>query len=273
MLHWAPLAAVGATPEAVHQMRVALRRLRSAIKLFHAAVGGAEVEAANADLGALSRVLGPARDWDVFCAGTAATIGEIFPRDRAVARLLKAAERQRLASYALLAAHLGSRAFRLLGVRLACLAALRAWDVPNEDEATTKRAAKLPDFAGRALSRRLARLRPPDGDFVDAPVADLHSLRIQAKRLRYAGEFFAALFPRKETRRFLRRVGDLQERLGHLNDGAVAESLMAQLGHGGAERAMAVGIVRGFVAAGARDARAASERSWRKLRRLEPFWK
>ncbi len=273
MLHWAPLAAIGATPEAVHQMRVALRRLRSAIKLFHAVVGGAEIDAAQADLAVLSRVLGAARDWDVFCTGTATTIGTMFPDDRAVARLSKAAERQRRASYAALAAHLASPAFRLLGVRLACLAALRGWDVPGDDEAAAKRAASLPDFAGRALSRRLARLRPPDGDFADLPVADLHALRIQAKRLRYAAEFFAPLFPPKETRRFLRRVADLQERLGHLNDGAVAEALMAQLGHGGAERAMAVGIVRGFVAAGGRDARAESARSWRKLRRLEPFWK
>jgi CHAD domain-containing protein len=273
MLHCAPLAGLGATPEPVHQMRVALRRLRSAVKLFHAAVGGAEIDAVNAELGALSRVLGPARDWDVFCAGTGATIAGNFPQDRAVARLLKAADRQRRQSYAALATHLGSPAFRLLGVRLACLAALRPWELSREDAAAAKLAAALPEFAGRALSRRLARLRPPEGDFADLPVADLHALRIQAKRLRYAGEFFASLFPRKETRRFLRRVGDLQERLGHLNDGAVAEALMAQLGHNGAERAMAVGIVRGFAAAGARDARASSERSWRKLRRLEPFWK
>ena len=112
----------------------------------------------------------------------------------------------------------------------------------------------------------------PGDDLSSLRVEELHAIRIQGKRLRYAAEFFAPLFPRKETRRFLRRIAALQERLGHLNDGAVAEALMRELGGSGAQRAMAVGIVRGFVAAGLRQARARSERSWRKLRRLEPFW-
>ncbi len=283
LLHWAPHAAVGATPEAVHQMRVALRRLRSAIPLFRTAVGGADIEAAGADLRALSGVLGPARDWDVFGAGTARAVAAMFPDDPAVARLLAAADRQRIAAYGALAEHLNGPAFRRLGLRLALLPALRPWErgaAGVEAESMTRdasvRNAPLADFAARALARRLGRLRPPEGDFVELPIEALHTLRIQAKRLRYAAEFFAPLFPRKETRRFLRRIGVLQERLGHLNDGAVAEQLMAQLGRSGggtaSDRAMAVGIVRGFVAAGASRARTKSERSWRKLRRLEPFW-
>jgi len=279
LLHWAPLAAGGIAPEPVHQMRVALRRLRSALKLFKAATGGDAVDSAEAELRALSRVLGPARDWDVFGAGTAKAVAELFAEERAVARLVAAAERQRLASYSALAAHVNGPAFRLLGARLACLGALRAWERPPADasaEAAGTRAALLASplagFAGRALAHRLGKLRPPPGNFRDAPAQALHELRIEAKRLRYAAEFFEPLFPRKETRRFLRRIAALQERLGHLNDGAVAATLMSALGGGGPERAMAVGIVRGFVAASAGDARASSERAWRKLRRLEAFW-
>jgi CHAD domain-containing protein len=260
-------------------MRVALRRLRSAISLFHAVVGGVGLDAVNDDLRALSRVLGPARDWDVFCAGTGRAVGASFVDDRAVARLLAAAERHRLAGYAALRAHLASPAFRLLGIRFACLVALRPWEraaAPEPADAAAAKQAALRDaplaaFAARALARRLDRVREPSDDFSDLPVEALHALRIQSKRLRYAAEFFAPLFPRKETRRFIRRVGALQERLGTLNDGAVVEGLMAQLG-GGGERAMAVGIVRGFVAAGMRSARSKSERCWRKFRRLEPFW-
>ena len=61
----------------------------------------------------------------------------------------------------------------------------------------------------------------------------------------------------------------LQERLGHLNDGAVAAGLMAELG---AARGYAGGVVRGFVAAQAAGARSRIGRSWRKFHRLDPFW-
>ena len=63
----------------------------------------------------------------------------------------------------------------------------------------------------------------------------------------------------------------LQERLGHLNDGAVAASLMAELGRARG-RGYAAGVVAGFVAAHARNSRARIGKSWRKFHRLEPFW-
>ena len=279
VLHLAPLARADGPSEAVHQIRVALRRLRSAISLFRRAVGGPALDAANADLRALSRVLGPARDWDVFRDGTARDVQAAFPDERAIARLLTAAERRRLAAYAALRTYLDGPAFRLLGLRLALLLAARPWDQPAETEAeadTAKRAeaqaTPLAAFAAHMLHRRLARVLGAGDDFAALPTEAVHAVRIQGKRLRYAAEFFAPLFPRKETRRFLRRSSALQERLGHLNDGAAVAGLLAQLGDGGAERALAVGIVRGFVAAGMRAARAKSERSWRKFSRLEPFW-
>lgn len=279
LLHVGPLALVGETPEPVHQMRVALRRLRSAISLFRRAVGGPDLAAADAELRALAQVLGPARDWDVFTAGTGRAVGECFTDERAVRRLLAAAERQRRAAYTALAAFLQSPAFRLLGLRLACLIALRPWEQagPPDDDAKAKQAAMrdlpLAEFAARMLDHRLKRLLESGHDLADLPPAELHKVRIQAKRLRYAAEFFTPLFPRKETRQFIRRVERLQEQLGLVNDSRVADALMAQFGSSGSERTLAIGMVRGFVAAGAARARTKSERSWRRLRRLEPFWK
>jgi triphosphatase len=60
-----------------------------------------------------------------------------------------------------------------------------------------------------------------------------HRLRIQAKKLRYAAEFFAAAFPRKKFMRrrknFVARLEQLQDALGDLNDIAVNEKLSEQL--------------------------------------------
>jgi CHAD domain-containing protein len=85
---------------------------------------------------------------------------------------------------------------------------------------------------------------------------------------------FSPLFARKDTRRFLRRLTELQECLGLLNDGAVAGTLMAELAGArpGAERAFAAGVVRGFVAARGGAARKDIVAAWEKFRRQEPFW-
>jgi CHAD domain-containing protein len=282
LLHWAALARVDGGPEAVHQMRVAVRRLRSAVSLFRRAVGGPALEVVEAEQQALMRVLGPARDWDVFAAGTGRAVARAFPGDPAILRLVAATERRRRDCYASLDSFLDGATFRALGIRLAGLLAARPWELPpaidgddaGQREAADRQAAALAaplrQFATHALTRRLARVSEVGGDLSALPAEDLHRARIQIKRLRYAAEFFAPLYPPRETRRFIRRLSALQEQLGLLNDGAVAQHLMAQLP--GGERSYGAGVVRGFVAAGLRGARAKAERSWRKARRLEPFW-
>lgn len=277
LLHWAPLAAAGVYPEPVHQMRVALRRLRSAIALFRRATGGTAPDTLKADIKSLLQVLGPARDLDVFVLGTGHAVATAMPDDKQVAKLLAVAGRRRAESYAVLQAFLAGPVFRRLCLTLACLAAFRPWEAPpgpeDDPDAAAKRLAAqtspLRDFAAHALSGRLQHVLAPGEDLSALPPAELHALRIQGKRLRYAAEFFAPLYPGRDTRRFLRRTAALQERLGRLNDNEVAAALMGQLGNGSS---YAAGVVRGFVAAGQRGARTKLDRSWRKFRRAEPFW-
>lgn len=275
LLHHAPAAIAAEAPEPVHQMRVALRRLRSAMSLFARATWCAELDVARAQLKPVAAALGPARDWDVFTTGTGRAVGIAFADERAVTRLLAAAERQRLASYQTLRETLDSAGFRILTITLARLALARPWERVLDGEAMDADRAEmlamdLRHYAERALSRRFRHVRTAGENAAALTLADLHALRIQCKRLRYAAEFFAPLFPGRDTRRFARGLGALQERLGHLNDGAVADGLMASLGGGG--RAFAAGVVRGFVAAQTRDVRAKAERSWRKFQHIKPFW-
>jgi triphosphatase len=267
LLRLAPEAAGGEMTEPVHQMRVALRRLRSALALFRRAADGPELQELNSSLKNLSQYLGPARDWDVFAAGVGQALAEAFPGDRAVTRLLAAVARKRAESYARLRVYLDSPEFRALGIRLAWLPAARPWE-----EATNMPALAEPlgNFAAAALSRRLARVLEPGADLGALSPEALHDLRIQAKRLRYAAEFFAPLYPARAARRFIRRIAAVQDRLGHLNDGTVATQLLEALG--GAERGHAAGLVRGFLAAGRPRAAARAARAWRRFRRMDPFW-
>jgi len=274
ILYWAPRAAVRDGTEPVHQMRVALRRLRACLSVFRRAVGCPAVDAVAAEARHLAALLGPARDWDVFCAETGAAVIDAFAEDRAVHRLLAAAERRRADAYAALAAFLNSGEFRCLGIRLATLVGGTAWQAELSPEQKEILAGDMTEFAARVLQRRLKRLLHAGDDIAALDVPSLHGLRLDGKRLRYAAEMFSPLFDRKDAGRFLRRLTALQESLGKLNDGAVAGTLMAELAgaRSGADRAFAAGVVRGFVAAKGGAAREEIVRAWKKFRRLEPFW-
>jgi CHAD domain-containing protein len=262
MLHHAALAGQDDGGEAVHQLRVAVRRLRSVFGLFRRAVACGTVSEAEAGLRALAAVLGPARDWDVFLAGTGAQVAASFPGEPAMQRLLAAAGRRRAAAYAALRVALEGAEFRELGVALACLAAARPW--PQDD------ALGLVEFAAKALRRRARKLKAVGDDLAAVPPPALHQLRLHAKRLRYACEVFAPLFAGRHAGRMLRRLVAVQEALGHLNDASVAAALMAELGPAGHGRGG--GLVRGYVAGRTAAGLEAAQAEWTRLRAARRFW-
>ena len=266
IVYFAPLAAAARDgPEPVHQMRVAVRRLRSAIKVFGREIDRPEVAAADTSLKALAARLGPTRDWDVFSTETAVEVTPAFSNDKRLRRLLAAVERRRRACHEELRAFLDSAEFRRLGVELACLA-----NAPLAETAQSDQTTPLEAFASSVLGKRLKKLLHADGEIRDLEPHALHAIRLRAKRLRYAAEIFAPLYPGKQTHRFIRRLGRLQDRLGTLNDGAVAASLLGELANG--SHAFATGLVLGFIGAGNHDTRARIEKAWLRFHRLEPFW-
>ncbi len=271
ILYYAPKAADGTEgPEPVHQMRVAVRRLRSAIKVFRHAVHRPEVEAADKGLKALGARLAPTRDWDVFVTETAADVADAFPAEQRLRRLMGAVERRRRFCHDELRDFLGGVEFRRLGIELACLAAASPGVVTPDEAAQAEPEAALTAFAANVLSKRLKQLLRVDDDISALEPSELHAIRLHAKRLRYATEIFAPLYPGKPVHRFIRRLSRLQDRLGTLNDGAVAANLLGELKNG--NHALATGIVLGFVGARSRDTRARIDEAWQKFHRLPPFW-
>jgi CHAD domain-containing protein len=271
ILHFAPAAAHGRDgPEPVHQMRVAVRRLRSAIKVFGRAVSSPVVEAVDAGLKALAGKLAPTRDWDVFATETGAAVADALPSEQRLQRLLAATERRRRVCHNELRAFLGSTEFRRLGIELACLAGGQDWQAALGDAEQEELAASLGEFAGRVLDKRLKKLTQIDDDLAHMEPTELHAIRLHAKRLRYAAEIFAPVYPGKETHRFIRRLSRLQDRLGTLNDGAVAAHLLGELT--GGNHAFAIGLVLGFVGARSSDTREHIDQAWQRFRRAPPFW-
>ncbi len=257
--------------EAIHQARVATRRLRSALAIYGPTAPCAELTEAAAAVKHCASMLGAARDWDVFLAGTGARLAEASGRDARILVLLRTAARRRDAAYAELADYLEGPRFRHLELSLGAATALRPWDWSGPNGPDLALHAPTAPFAVTVLDRRLKRVRHRGRQIETLSVPVLHELRKDCKRLRYAAEFFAPAFLAKRAKPFLRPLSALQEELGRLNDAAASGLLMAQLGRSG--RGYAGGMVDGMAAAAATPARVGIVKSWRRFKRADPFWR
>jgi inorganic triphosphatase YgiF len=212
-------ALVSDDPEFVHQARVALRRMRSAIRLLRRQV---EFPAALlAEMRWIAGVLGEARDWDVLvCETLPALLGDA-PATVAVAAadMLGNADSTRQSARARMRAALCTARFAALALRLA------RWGA-GEDGAEGPR---LREIAARRIERATRRLLREARDFAALDAQRRHRVRILAKRLRYGLELLAPALPKRTTGRWLAQLEPLQEELGRLNDAAVALQAVRQL--------------------------------------------
>ena len=262
----------GSTAEAVHVLRVAVRRLRSALSVFRKVADGPAMQALKPQLQEYGAALGMARDWDVFLAGTGQDVAAALPDDRRITGMLAQAQKKREAAYGELRRYHASPAFRRLAIGLVQFAALRPWQAGLDEDQAAALAGDAGAFASSLLAKRHGHMLKPGADISTLPAPDLHELRKRGKQLRYTAEFFAPNYGRRSTRRYVRGVSRLQEALGHLNDGAAAATLMGRL-RGGPDLQFADGAVQGFAAARSTQARQNIAKSWAKFRHTEPFWR
>jgi len=276
LLWHAPAAEAGRTPEGVHQMRVAMRRLRSVLRVFRPACDGPSLRGFDARLRQLASLLGPARDWDVWLGGLGAEIEAALPEEPRIAALLRAARQTRDAAYAALRPALQGPALRRIAWEAVALAEIRPWRAEGDADAAARRDAPIEAFAAGVLAKRWRRIEAAGEDIRGLPDAEFHALRIEAKRMRYAAELFAPLWSRKRVRRFLDRLAEVQEAFGLANDAVVAHGLMAHLadraGRENAEIAWAGGVAEGWALARARRARAKASTAWDELLQGEVYW-
>lgn len=210
-------------PEYLHQARVALRRMRSALRLLDRK--RADFPPALADeLRWAGQLLGNARDWDVFASQTLPAF--IAGAQQAIgtgARALQDRARQRCdAAHRVLAAGLASARYAQLVLRL------HAWTLT-----TPARGRSLEQLAPRALRRASARLLAAARFFAALSPERRHRVRILAKRLRYALDFLAVALPRSATEGYVAALSDLQDVLGELNDAAAARAALRKITRSG----------------------------------------
>jgi CHAD domain-containing protein len=246
-----PGVRLGADPEAVHLARVATRRARALLRAAGTLVDPAWAESLRAELAWLGKLLGPVRDLDVLIGHVADEAAALERADaRAVGTIRSRLGRQRgSARRTLLTAMSEPRYFRLLDT----LAAAAHAPAGAETASLAQIAADAFDRA-----RRAKKALPPDpGD------DELHAVRIQVKRARYAAELAEPVLG-KAGARLLRRAKVVQDLIGEHQDACVAEARIRELAvSGGASAALAAGRLIERQQARKQAARAALPDAWR----------
>jgi inorganic triphosphatase YgiF len=208
----------GGEPEFIHQARVALRRLRSAIKLFAPVLPPDFVEAYGQTWKTLAGALGDTRNWDVFVEETLPPIAAAFPDNRDIKRLRKAGERR--------AASARKSVIGLLAVseypRLLLEFTAAVYTMSDTQPLPIK------DFARQQISSHARKARRMASRHAELSPEERHKMRIAFKKLRYTLEFFAPLLPQRRLKPYLAALSQLQDELGLINDHVTAETLITE---------------------------------------------
>ena len=262
-------------PEGVHQFRVALRRMRSALVVFKTVLSREHAAWLEREASRLVDLLGPARDWDVFITETLAAVRAARPGDETLERLAEAAGVERARAYEQAEA-LRAADYTEFLLRFGRWIETAGW---REEAKHAVLDQPLAHLGGRLLDKRHKRVLKRGREFEQLSDADLHRLRISLKKLRYAGEFFAAQFPDGKPRLYIRALRRLQNDLGQLNDAAVAESCLKKLldtqrkSSHLAALGVGAGLVIGWRARALEETRSQITEDWHAFVATEPYWR
>ncbi|MRR49793.1 MAG: CYTH and CHAD domain-containing protein [Rhodocyclaceae bacterium] len=237
-------------PEFIHQMRVATRRLRAAIRLFAPVLPATLDEQLLPALRELTTRLGHARDQDVLFEEIVAPVLAALPDEPRLAALAGMATERRFAARAdalrLLQSPRYGQLLLLAGKSFQCLAGHNNQGAEPTGTDLFANLATLGDFAASRLKRlRKKVLRLAAEARTDDPVS-LHQLRIGIKRLRYGLEFLTPLMRSRQANRLLELLGDTQDTLGQLNDLANAGRLLMDCAGDDARLREAVTLIGGW---------------------------
>jgi inorganic triphosphatase YgiF len=253
-------------PEAIHQARVAIRRIRATLRAFKSILPYDKRKAFNGEFRWFQRRLAHARDWHVFTDETLPAIQAAHPdRHEAITRLRKIALAERQRATRDVTDIFESRRYTRLMLQFE-----RWLATPSEvlDHSAIDR--PVADFAVAVLEKSqrdfLVDTRPLSRMIGE----DLHSLRKRGKKARYASDFFSGLWPESSTRPILKQMENIQDSLGIVNDASVARQLVV-LTRPGLLDVQTVWLVQDWSATRIRDCIKQTQRHWRRFQRARHF--
>ena len=263
--------------EAIHQFRVAVRRLRAVVGAYRDLIDDDVHAMLSIDLRWLQRQFGPARDLDVLIAETLTPLNQCLHRQLPLNPLIAAAEAARVEARR--EAHLALENPRYAALLIELYRRLHGsnW---QRLSAGARLGAPARNFASTLLQARHKRLIKLGGRSAGLPETELHRLRLMGKKMRYASEAFASLYKAKPARKYVTALAAIQDRLGSLNDAFVSRSVLTQLvqrltreqGMPAADAALLHGTVLGWQTARIERDLADFPDAWRDFAKCKRFW-
>jgi inorganic triphosphatase YgiF len=257
--------------EAIHQMRVGLRRLRAAISLFGDILPRPRTERIKKELKWLTGELAPAREIDVFVKEKVEPLKNGTAPKRGAHAVNKEFSARRKRAFLV-----ARKALELPRYRVLLLDVLEWLETRNKSR-KPEAGAPIGAFAYDLLDRRVRKVGKQGKDLTELSPPDRHKLRIKIKKIRYAVDFFRGLYPKNaqdELDALSARLKKIQDALGALNDFvahqkiATEAALEAPPEHRRA-RAFASGLLVGQEREAARTLFKSAETELRHLRPLK----
>lgn len=261
-------------PEGPHQLRVGLRRLRSAFAVFATVLDSPGMARLKDEARWLGQEVGTVRDLDVVAGEIVRREADAHDQEPALAALADALGERAAAARAKLRAVIAGRRAQAFVIDLARFVETRGWLLPEDFGQTGRLAEPIIELAEAALARCWKKARKSARRLEALDAEQRHALRKDLKKLRYAAEFLSSLYPEKRVQPFLKRMKRLQSAFGELNDAELVRSMFAAdapLAGIGAERA--IGWVIGASQARAEHGWAGAKALWEELEDTRRFWK
>jgi triphosphatase len=265
----APVLRHNGDPEAIHQARVALRRLRAFLGLLKRVAPSLEVARTAYGAKSIANALGPARDWQVLREGLEREPRDPLGKDPSFFALLDAVELRRGRAQEAARAAISAPTTLRFVQDLRNFVSRKGW---RESAKGTERKGSARVFAVEQLSRLHRRLVRLSKDVASQPPERRHQARIALKKARYAAEFFESLFRPKAARAYLRGLAALQEELGEDNDRATAVRLLEEIAADGTQQA-APAVSALLESRATNSPRGPTKKSEKRLRGLKVFWR
>jgi inorganic triphosphatase YgiF len=222
-------AVLAAQPEGVHQMRVAVRRLRSAISSLKKFLPQEDAQWVTEELRWLGGTLGPARNLDVFAAELLPAVRTGPSDEPGWDDLAATLDRLRAAAYDQIREAILSPRYTAGILRLLRWFEGSGWRRHSASDEPDPMGSPIGEIAPDVLDRRRRKVRQHGKGFGSLAPRERHKLRIAVKKLRYTVELFSSLFDNNELEQFVGRLKRLQSDLGYANDVRVAHEFVTEL--------------------------------------------
>jgi triphosphatase len=255
--------------EALHEMRAALRRVRTVFVFFAPCIEKPVYDGFTEEMRRWGQALGEPRDWDVLVDQTLPEFLLGQPKAPWFLELRRVAEASRIAAYARLKTRIRSPALDTFKI------SITQWAEARFGEAGMDRAMHrgIERLAPALMDRLAHRVEQRGSKIGSKKPAKLHAIRKSLKKLRYSAEAIAPLYESTRVERFVKAAKKLEKRLGRLNDVATARRQAALLSCDNRVALLpAVAAMEGWCRKREKKALARLKPAWTKFRKTEQFW-